>query len=158
MARRPRLNQIGAADAAARIAAGTLTSEALVRACLERIEEREADVMAWAFVDPDLALAQARARDGESPRGPLHGVPVGIKDNIDTEDMPTEYGSKLYAGHRPVADAAKPAPVKTAQAEPKPAPKRRPRPAVKKSDPADAAAPMKTDPALDKPAEKPPAG
>jgi Asp-tRNA(Asn)/Glu-tRNA(Gln) amidotransferase A subunit family amidase len=106
MAKRARLNQLGAADAAARIAAGKLTSEALVRACLERIEERDGDVKAWAFVDPDLALAQARARDAESPRGPLHGVPVGIKDNIDTEDMPTEYGSKLYAGHRPVADAA----------------------------------------------------
>lgn len=106
MAKRPQINQLGAADAAAKIAAGKLTSEALVRACLERIEERESAVHAWAFVDPDLALAQARARDKESPRGPLHGVPVGIKDNIDTEDMPTEYGSKLYAGHRPVADAA----------------------------------------------------
>ena len=106
MAKRATINQLGAADAAAKIAAGKLTSEALVRACLERIEERESDVKAWAFVDPDLALAQARDRDRESPRGPLHGVPVGIKDNIDTEDMPTEYGSKLYAGHRPVADAA----------------------------------------------------
>jgi Asp-tRNA(Asn)/Glu-tRNA(Gln) amidotransferase A subunit family amidase len=106
MAKRPLLNQLGAVDAAAKIAAGKLTSEALVRACLERIEEREGDVKAWAFVDPDKALAQARARDKESPRGPLHGVPVGIKDNIDTEDMPTEYGSKLYAGHQPVADAA----------------------------------------------------
>lgn len=106
MAKRPHINQLGAADAAAKIAAGKLTSEALVRACLDRIEERESAVHAWAFVDPDLALAQARARDKESARGPLHGVPVGIKDNIDTEDMPTEYGSKLYAGHQPVADAA----------------------------------------------------
>jgi len=106
MAKRPRLNQLDAADAAARIVAGKLTSEALVRACLERIEERDGEVHAWAFIDPDLAIAQARARDRESPRGPLHGVPVGIKDNIDTEDMPTEYGSKLYAGNRPIADAA----------------------------------------------------
>lgn len=106
MANRPRPNELGAADAAARIAAGKLTSEALVRACLERIEEREHDVKAWAFVDPDLALAQARLRDSQKPLGALHGVPVGIKDNIDTEDMPTEYGSALYAGHRPAMDAA----------------------------------------------------
>ena len=106
MAKRPHLNQLGAADAAARIATGKLTSEALVRACLERIEEREGSVHAWAFLDPDLALSQARARDRERPRGPLHGVPIGIKDNIDTEDMPTEYGSKLYEGHRPTMDAA----------------------------------------------------
>lgn len=106
MAKRATYNQLGAVDAASKIAAGKLTSEALVRACLDRIEEREGDVRAWAFVDPDAALAQARARDKESPRGPLHGVPVGIKDNIDTQDMPTEYGSKLYAGHQPVADAA----------------------------------------------------
>jgi amidase len=106
MAKRPRLNQLGAADAADRIAAGKLTSEALVRACLERIEERESEVKAWAFVDPDLAIAQAKMRDSQSPIGPLHGVPIGIKDNIDTEDMPTEYGSPLYAGHRPAMDAA----------------------------------------------------
>ena len=106
MAKRSRLNHLTASHAAGRIAAGMLTSQALVEACLARIAEREGEVHAWAFVDPELALAQARDRDRESPRGPLHGVPVGIKDVIDTEDMPTEYGSKLYAGHRPAMDAA----------------------------------------------------
>jgi amidase len=106
MAKRGQLNLLTASAAAERIAAGSLTSVALVEACLGRIAEREDDVHAWAYLDPELALAQARARDAESPRGLLHGVPVGIKDVIDTEDMPTEYGSKLYAGHRPTMDAA----------------------------------------------------
>jgi Asp-tRNA(Asn)/Glu-tRNA(Gln) amidotransferase A subunit family amidase len=106
MATRGQLNYLSATAAAQRIAAGKLTSVALVESCLARIAERENDVHAWAFVDPELALAQARARDAEPPRGPLHGVPVGIKDVIDTEDMPTEYGSKLYAGHRPKMDSA----------------------------------------------------
>ncbi len=100
------LNQISATDAAAAIAAGKLTSEALVAACLERIRRREDDVQAWAHLDPELALRQARQRDGETPRSRLHGIPVGVKDVIDTCDMPTEYGSPIYRGHRPVCDAA----------------------------------------------------
>jgi len=100
------LCRLGAAEAVARIADGRITSEALVRGCLDRIAARESSLHAWAFVDPDLALSQARARDGSKPLGPLHGVPVGIKDVIDTGDMPTEYGSSLYRGHRPPADSA----------------------------------------------------
>ena len=97
----------GAVEAARAIAEGRTTSEALVRARLARIAEREETVRAWAFLDPDLALAQARARDAAAkPVGPLHGVPVGIKDIFDTADMPTEMGSPIYAGHRPAADAA----------------------------------------------------
>jgi Asp-tRNA(Asn)/Glu-tRNA(Gln) amidotransferase A subunit family amidase len=88
------------------IAAGEITSEAAVTACLERIAAREPVVGAWQHLDPDAALAQARARDREPPRGPLHGVPVGVKDIMDTPDMPTTYGSSIYAGHRPAADAA----------------------------------------------------
>src|SRR5262249_12056705 len=61
---------------------------------------------AWAYIDPQQVLADARARDAEPPRSPLHGIPVAIKDIIDTGDMPTEYGSPIYAGHRPRADAA----------------------------------------------------
>ena len=75
-----RLNQLSAADAAAAIAAGKITSEALVAACLERIAQREDDVRAWAFVDPELALKQARQRDREPRRSRLHGIPVGVKD------------------------------------------------------------------------------
>ncbi len=92
--------------AAAEIAAGRLTSEALTRACLERITAREREVEAWIALDPELALAEARRRDAERPRGPLHGVPIGVKDIVDTHDLPTGYGSDIYAGHRPAADAA----------------------------------------------------
>jgi Asp-tRNA(Asn)/Glu-tRNA(Gln) amidotransferase A subunit family amidase len=99
-------NQISATDASAAIAAGKLTSEALVAACLERIHAREDAVQAWAHVDPERALAQARSRDREKPRSRLHGIPVGVKDVIDTGDMPTEYGSPIYRDHRPVCDAA----------------------------------------------------
>jgi Asp-tRNA(Asn)/Glu-tRNA(Gln) amidotransferase A subunit family amidase len=98
--------ELSAADAARRISRGELSSEALVQACLERIAAREREVRAWAFLDPELALAQARKHDRETPRGPLHGIPIGIKDVIDTADMPTEYGSPIYRGHRPHSDAA----------------------------------------------------
>ena len=100
------LERLGAAEAARRIAAGELSSEALVAACLERIAAREDTVRAWAHLDADAALAQARERDAEPPRGPLHGVPVGIKDIVDTADLPTERGSTIHAGRRPARDAA----------------------------------------------------
>ncbi|MGO8921115.1 MAG: amidase [Stellaceae bacterium] len=100
------LFRLSASEAARRIAAGSLTARALVEACLERVALREGDVGAWAHIDPDQALAEARARDQSSPRGPLHGVPIGVKDIMDTADMPTRYGSRAYHGHRPGADAA----------------------------------------------------
>jgi Asp-tRNA(Asn)/Glu-tRNA(Gln) amidotransferase A subunit family amidase len=99
-------NTHAAAEAARSIAAGRLTSESLVAACLERIAAREPEVRAWACVDRELALKQARALDRVSPRSPLHGVPVGIKDVIDTADLPTEYNSPIYRGYRPKWDAA----------------------------------------------------
>lgn len=98
--------ELTAIEAAQRIARRQLTSEALVRSCLERIGAREAQVQAWSFLDAELALAQARACDRQAPRGPLHGVPVGIKDVLDTADMPSEYGSPIFRGHRPKTDAA----------------------------------------------------
>jgi Asp-tRNA(Asn)/Glu-tRNA(Gln) amidotransferase A subunit family amidase len=82
------------------------SSDEMVRACLERIAEREPTVRAWAHLDPEAALAQARAADASKPRSPLHGVPVGVKDIIDTRDLPTECGTPIYAGRRPAADAA----------------------------------------------------
>ena len=100
------LNQISATDAAAAIAAGKLTSEALVAACLDRVRQREDEVRAWACIDGELALRQARQCDKETPRSRLHGIPLGVKDVIDTCDLPTEYGSPIYPGHRPVSDAA----------------------------------------------------
>ena len=80
-----------------------------MEACLARVRETDAQVEAWAFLDPDYALAQARAADdlrlSGQPTGPLLGVPVGIKDIIDTADMPTENGSVLHAGRTPSRDA-----------------------------------------------------
>lgn len=100
------MNALSATEAAAAIAAGKLTSEALVRACLERVARREEEVRAWAYIDPAQALEEARRRDRETPRSRLHGIPVGVKDVIDTCDMPTEYGSPIHRGHRPACDAA----------------------------------------------------
>jgi len=99
-----------ASEAAQRIRDGVLTSEELVQECLERIRALEPKVQAWQFLDEEHALAQARAcderkRNGE-PIGPLHGVPVGVKDIIDTADMPTENGTVLHKGRTPRDDAA----------------------------------------------------
>ncbi len=101
-----RPNELTASEAARRIAAGELTCEALARACLDRIEERDADVAAWTVVDPEHVLEQARALDAGPPSGPLHGIPVGFKDVVDTCDLPTRYGSPIYEGFVPEADAA----------------------------------------------------
>ena len=107
---------LAAAEAARRIAAGALTSEALVRACLDRIAEREPVVRAWAHLDPDDAVARARALDSSPLLGPLHGVPFGVKDIFDTADLPTECGSPLYRGRRPARDAAAAAALREAGA------------------------------------------
>jgi amidase len=100
------LNELSATDAAKQIAEGKITSEALVASCLDRIAQREPAVKAWSAIDADIALAQARACDRAEKRGPLHGVPVGVKDVIDTYDLPTQMGSPIYAGHKSFADAA----------------------------------------------------
>jgi Asp-tRNA(Asn)/Glu-tRNA(Gln) amidotransferase A subunit family amidase len=88
---------------------GIISSTELVAACLARVRETDAQIQAWAFLDPDHALAQARAADDwrleGRPTGPLHGVPVGVKDIMDTADMPTENGSVLHAGRTPSRDA-----------------------------------------------------
>ena len=100
------LNELSAAEAARRIESRELTAEALASACLERIAERDDAVRAWAFLHAKQALVQARELDRMPRRSRLHGVPFGIKDIIDTEDLPTEYNSPIYRGHRPRADAA----------------------------------------------------
>src|SRR3954466_2810878 len=104
MAKKP--HELSAAQAARSMASGGLTSEALVASCLERIAERDETVRAWAFLDRAQALAQARALDRAPRRSKLHGVPFGIKDVLDTADLPTEYNSPIYRGHQPKADAA----------------------------------------------------
>ena len=81
-------------------------AEALAEVFLARCAEREPLVGAWAWLDPDQLRAAANAAAAQPRRGPLHGLPVGVKDVIDTVDMPTAYGSPIYAGHRPAADAA----------------------------------------------------
>ncbi|PYN01729.1 MAG: amidase [Candidatus Rokuibacteriota bacterium] len=104
------LNWVAAVEAARMIREGVVTSVQLVEACLARVREVDAAVQAWAFLDPEHALAQARAADelrmSGQPTGPLHGVPVGLKDIIDTADMPTENGSVLHAGRTPSRDAS----------------------------------------------------
>ncbi|MGH7030930.1 MAG: amidase family protein, partial [Stellaceae bacterium] len=95
-----------AREAARQIAGGKLTAEALAVAYLDQIAARESVVGAWEYLDRAQALAEARQRDREPPRGPLHGVPIAVKDLIDTADMPTAYGSPIYRGHQPAADAA----------------------------------------------------
>ncbi|MBK5103147.1 MAG: amidase, partial [Burkholderiales bacterium] len=98
-------SKLGAREAAQLIAAGGLGVAELVDACLARIEAREPEVRAWTYLDAEAVRAQARECDAKGPRPPLYGVPVGIKDIIDTADMPTAYGSPIYANHRPAADA-----------------------------------------------------
>lgn len=99
------LNTLSAVEAARQIAAGKITAEALMRDCIERIEAREPVVNAWEYFDRETVIEQARAADSAPRHGLLHGLPVGVKDLIDTADMPTAYGSPIYAGHRPAWDA-----------------------------------------------------
>jgi Asp-tRNA(Asn)/Glu-tRNA(Gln) amidotransferase A subunit family amidase len=100
------LRSLSVREAARRIAERRLSAEALAASYLDHIEAREAVVGAWQYLDRDAALDVARQRDGEPPRGPLHGIPIAVKDLIDTADMPTAYGSPIYRGHRPAADAS----------------------------------------------------
>ena len=100
------LHTLTASEAARQIAAGQISSEALTQACLDHIRERDSEIEAWTYLEPEHALAQARARDRTPAQGVLHGVPVGVKDIMDTADMPTAYGSPIYAGHQTRWDAA----------------------------------------------------
>src|SRR5438128_136936 len=97
-------NELTALEAVRAMEQGTLTSEALVRACLDRIAERNSVVQAFAALDADAALREARVADA-GREGVLRGVPFAVKDIIETRDLPTAYGSPIHAGHRPVADA-----------------------------------------------------
>jgi Asp-tRNA(Asn)/Glu-tRNA(Gln) amidotransferase A subunit family amidase len=104
------LHDLSASEAARLLREGMISSAELVEACLARVRERDAQVQAWSFLDPDHALDQARGADqvrlSGQPTGPLHGVPIGIKDIFDTADMPTENGCVLHAGRTPSRDAA----------------------------------------------------
>lgn len=100
---------LDAAGAAHAIRAGKVTAEALTRACLDRIAARDGEVKAWSYIDPDQALRTARDRDRSLAAGkilgPLHGIPIGVKDIIDTSDMPTTSNSPIYARYQPSIDA-----------------------------------------------------
>lgn len=97
---------LDATSASILIEKGKLTAEALMASCIARVKAREDTVRAWAYIDAEAVLEAARARDCETRRGPLHGIPIGVKDIIDTSDMPTAYGSPIYSRHQPAADAA----------------------------------------------------
>ncbi|MDP1537111.1 MAG: amidase [Burkholderiales bacterium] len=98
--------QMTASEIVRTIAAGKTTAVAVAESCLARIAECEPQVAAWHYLNPELVIAQARALDRCGSSGPLQGVPVGIKDIIDTDDMPTEYGTPIHKGRRPQLDAA----------------------------------------------------
>jgi len=100
---------LAALDATALVAltrAGTVSAEDVARACLDRVARRDDAVRAWAWLDADAVIAEARRLDAGTARGPLFGVPIGVKDVFQTKDMPTEHNSPIYAGHRPGVDAA----------------------------------------------------
>jgi amidase len=100
------LNELTATEVVAAIAERRATCEAVTRACLDRIESREPEVCAWAHLDPKATLAAARQFDVGGRRGPLAGVPFGVKDIVDTFDMPTEWGTPIHKGRQPERDAA----------------------------------------------------
>jgi amidase len=96
---------MGAAGAVALLSRRELSAEELVRQCLARIAEREPAVQAWEVLDAEGALAAARRMDRLRDRPPLCGLPVGVKDLVDTGDLPTAYGSPIHRGHQPEQDA-----------------------------------------------------
>lgn len=100
------LNTLTATELAQRLDSGAATAEGIVRAHLERIDERDADVLAWSHLAREAALETARMLDRGPRKGLLHGIPMGVKDIIDSHDQPTTYGSPIYRTHQPLADAA----------------------------------------------------
>jgi Asp-tRNA(Asn)/Glu-tRNA(Gln) amidotransferase A subunit family amidase len=113
-------SSLSATEALTAMASGELTSEQLVRDCIARIAARDRDVEAWAHFDPEAAMSAAQscdaARRSGAPLGLLAGIPVAIKDVIDTVDFPTENGTPVFAGRRPASDASVVAQLKAAGA------------------------------------------
>jgi Asp-tRNA(Asn)/Glu-tRNA(Gln) amidotransferase A subunit family amidase len=100
------LNYLSATELAARLQTRDIRALDLLEACLDRIAARDADVRAWQRIDAQAARTRAVELDSGPLRGPLHGLPIGVKDIFDTYDLATEYGSPIYANHQPPADAA----------------------------------------------------
>jgi amidase len=90
-------------ELAAAITAGKVSAASVMNACLREIDAREHSLAAWTHVMRQASPLTGAAADVPAP---LSGIPVGVKDNIDTADMPTAYGSAVYEGFRPAADAA----------------------------------------------------
>ena len=103
---RTAIARLTASECQAGLRGGSLTVEEIARACLDVVAERDPLVKAWSYVDSDRVIRLARELDKSRVLGPLHGIPVGVKDMIDTFDMPTQHNSPIYLGHRPRQDAA----------------------------------------------------
>ena len=100
------LEQYTASEAVLLLKEKKISVESLARSCLERIAQRESAVHAWAFIDPEHVIKLAQEMDRTGPRAPLFGLPIGIKDVLLTEDMPTQYNSSLYENFHPHIDAS----------------------------------------------------
>jgi Asp-tRNA(Asn)/Glu-tRNA(Gln) amidotransferase A subunit family amidase len=111
-----KLNEMSATELSQRLSRREVTALQVVDACLAEIQLRDRPIHAWAALDAEFARRQARELDAGAVRGPLHGLPIGVKDILDTADLPSEYGSPIYAGHRPAWDAACVACARTAGA------------------------------------------
>lgn len=109
-----KLDEASAREIAAWVARREVSAETVARAMVERVEALEPGILAWQHFDAAQVIAQAQAIDRSGAPGALAGVPVAVKDLIDTADMPTTYGSPIYAQHRPAVDAAVVASVREA--------------------------------------------
>jgi len=89
-------NTLTATELAQRIDAGTVTAEAILRAHLERIDQRDAQVLAWSHLAREAALERAKLLDRGPRQGLLHGIPMGVKDIIDSGTSRLTYGSPIY--------------------------------------------------------------
>ena len=109
---------LSATDSAEHIASGVMKPSEIMSECITNIERCEMDVGAWSFMNKDRPLREASELDKIKPEGPLFGIPFGIKDNIDTHDMPTGHGTNIYEGEQPSRDAACVAGLRSANAIP----------------------------------------
>ena len=103
------LDKLSVAEAGAALRRGSLTSLALTQAMLDRVEALDQDLKLFFVVTPERARSDAMRADAELrsgiDRGPLHGIPYGLKDILATKGIPTTCNSRLLRGHRPRADS-----------------------------------------------------
>jgi Asp-tRNA(Asn)/Glu-tRNA(Gln) amidotransferase A subunit family amidase len=103
--KRPNLNELTVSRLVPLLQSREIKAADLIDCCLDRIEAREGAVGAWTFLDADAVRRAAAELDRGPIQGVLHGVPIAVKDIIDTVDMPTECGSRIFSGRRPKRDA-----------------------------------------------------